>query len=267
MLARLAALNGELTPRRIRLVSAALLLTFSSAYGQTFFISLFGAEIRATHGLSHGDFGLCYTVATTMSALLLVRAGQLADTMDTVRLALAVAAGLAGACLIMAFAPNVALLLVALFTLRFFGQGMMSHVAMTTTARWFNAFRGRALGIVALGYPLGEAVLPSVVAMLLLVIAWQTVWVIAAAVLVLVTLPLTLALMRGQPHPRSADDTVLQSELAAAGVGGVGGTERAVRSRNRGDVYPRPVLLVHRAGRARAVVHPDRVLFSPGPYR
>ena len=52
-----------------RLLAFGALLTAFSAYGQTFFVSLFGAELRAEHHLSHGDFGGLYSVATLASGL------------------------------------------------------------------------------------------------------------------------------------------------------------------------------------------------------
>src|SRR6056297_2918334 len=42
-------------------LAAGFLLTFASSFGQTFFISVFAGEIRATYGLSHGDWGAIYS--------------------------------------------------------------------------------------------------------------------------------------------------------------------------------------------------------------
>jgi len=45
----------------------------------------------------------------------------------------------------------VPILIVAVFLLRLFGQGMMTHIALTSTGRWFAAERGRAVSLVVLG--------------------------------------------------------------------------------------------------------------------
>ena len=50
-----------------RWLLGGFLLTFFSAFGQTFFISIWGSEIRDTYGLTHGGFGGIYMVATLAS--------------------------------------------------------------------------------------------------------------------------------------------------------------------------------------------------------
>jgi len=54
-------------------------LTLSSCFGQTFFISIFAGEIRGEFGLSHGEWGGIYTIGTLASALLMLWAGGLTD--------------------------------------------------------------------------------------------------------------------------------------------------------------------------------------------
>jgi len=44
--------------------------------------------------------------------------------------------------------------------LRFFGQGMSSHITVVAIFRWFVTKRGRALAGAALGFALGQALLP-----------------------------------------------------------------------------------------------------------
>jgi sugar phosphate permease len=76
------------------------------------------------------------------------------------RLAPIIAAVFAGAALLMALGTQVWMLVLAVFLLRFCGQGMFGHIKLTAMARWFVATRGRAMAITNLGYPLGEALLP-----------------------------------------------------------------------------------------------------------
>ena len=60
-------------------ISLGLFLIFSSSVGQTFFISLFSGEIRNAFNLSHGMFGIIYSVATLTSATLFFWLGKLTD--------------------------------------------------------------------------------------------------------------------------------------------------------------------------------------------
>ena len=47
-----------------RFLAFGFTLTFFSSFGQTFFVSLFGADVRAEFRLSHGEFGSIYSLAT-----------------------------------------------------------------------------------------------------------------------------------------------------------------------------------------------------------
>ena len=55
----------------------------------------------------------------------------------------------------------VVMLGLSLFALRLFGQGMLSHAGVMSTARLDEGVRGRALGVAALGFPAGEAIFPA----------------------------------------------------------------------------------------------------------
>jgi sugar phosphate permease len=143
-----------------RWVAGGFLLTFFSSFGQTFFISLSAGEIRADYGLSHGDFGAIYMLATLASAASLPQVGKIIDRISVSATVLLAAPMLALACVIMAWSRSLALLVLAIYLLRLFGQGMFTHIAMTAMGRWFAAQRGRAVSLTAIGVNLGEAVFP-----------------------------------------------------------------------------------------------------------
>jgi sugar phosphate permease len=186
-----------------RWLSAGLLLSFASSFGQTYFIALFGGQLRTTFALSHGDFGSLYTIATLGSAATLVWLGQFADRMRVQLLGALTLCGLATASLAMAGVTSPLMLVAVLYGLRLFGQGMLSHLAMTAMARWFSDYRGRALSIAALGFPFGEALLPSVAVALMAVLGWRQTWLAAAGLLLVVAVPLIGWLLRNEPAPCS----------------------------------------------------------------
>ena len=183
------------------------LLTFASAFGQTWFIALFAGEITDRFGLTDGGWGLIYTAATLASAALLFARGGVADRVVPSRLGPLMALAFAAAALAFAFAPALWVLGLALVGLRFCGQGMFGHIAMTAMGRWFRARRGRAVSIANLGHPAGEALLPPVAIALVLLIGWQGVWVVVAAVLVLAVAP-ALALLGRERVAQSAAPVV-----------------------------------------------------------
>ena len=183
-------------------------MTLATMPGQTNFIAQFNTALRTEFGLSHGQFGGFYTLATLASASVLVFAGVLADRMPARRLAILCMLGLAATALLIAGAGHIAVLVIALALLRFFGQGMLSHVAMTTMARWFNRFRGRALSFAGLGYTVGDAILPFVLTVSILAFGWRNVWAGAAAVLVGLIVPAIWFLLRDPPEGRKGRPVV-----------------------------------------------------------
>lgn len=187
-------------------LSAGMLLTFLSSFGQTFFISLFAGEIRAAFDLSHGQWGGIYTLGTTASALVMVWAGGLTDFFRVRTLAPIILILLAFACLSMAFNPVWWGLIAVIFALRFTGQGMTSHLAVVAMSRWFIATRGKALSIATLGFALGEALLPLVFVALLAIYDWHMLWV-AAAVIALCGVPVIHRLLRLERTPQSLAET------------------------------------------------------------
>jgi MFS family permease len=180
-----------------RFLAFGLLAVTLSGFGQTYYISLFGGQIRGELGLSHGDFGLLYSAATLVSGLTIGWAGRVLDRLDLRAFLAVVLGGVVAGSLLMAGAASVLAMGVAMFLLRFAGQGLMTHMAFTSMGRYFETGRGKAVSIAAMGMPLGEAVLPATAVALTGWVGWRGTWQASAAVAGLVALPLLLWLLRG----------------------------------------------------------------------
>lgn len=213
----------------LRWLGAGLLLTFFSAFGQTYFISLSAGELRETFDLSHGAFGGLYMGATLCSAISLTYVGKFVDTHPLALVAGAVVFGLALFSSAMASVSSVTMLFFVLFGLRLFGQGMMTHVAMTAMGRWYEAQRGRAVSIAALGMQCSEAILPLTYVALAAGLGWRGTWWAGAGVLLLVALPLLLLLLRVERVPRGAAPGADADEARPSGVSGRGARSCATR--------------------------------------
>jgi MFS family permease len=174
----------ELLRHYWRVIGLGFALTFLSSFGQTFFISLSGPNIREAFGLTHGAFGSIYSLATLSSGLLMIWVGSVIDRVDIRLYASTAMLGLAAAAISLSFAPNIIVLGLSLFALRLFGQGMLSHAGVMSTARLHEGVRGRALGVAALGFPAGEATLPALAIALIAAFEWTGVWRVAALVIV-----------------------------------------------------------------------------------
>ncbi|MSU89635.1 MFS transporter [Rhodobacteraceae bacterium 2CG4] len=184
-------------------LTAGGLLTFGSAFGQTYFIAVFAGEIRAEFDLSHGEWGSIYALGTLASAALMLLVGGVVDGYRTRSLAVLNLVLFAAVCAAMALNPAAGLLVVIVFGLRFCGQGMMSHLAIVSVGRWFAAQRGRAISIVSMGFSLAEAVMPVSFVLLTGWLGWRGAWGVAALVL-LAYVPVVLLLLRRERSPRGA---------------------------------------------------------------
>ena len=199
-----------------RWLGTGLLLAFGACLGHTWLIALFAGEIRAEFGLSDGQWGLIYTAATLSSAALLFGRGGWADTVALSRLAPIIAVAFAGAAVLMALGQTIWTLGIAVFLLRFCGQGMFSHIQQTAMARWFVATRGRAIAIANLGYTTGQILLPLPAVLLMGWIGWRASWLVVAAILLVIILPLLIWLLKQDRAPRGSIGGI----IGAPGLGG-----------------------------------------------
>ena len=199
-----------------RWLATGILLALGACLGHTWFIALFAGEIRAEFGLSDGQWGLIYTAATLSSAALLFGRGGWADTVPLSRLAPMVAIAFAGAAVLMALGQTIWTLGIAVFLLRFCGQGMFSHIQQTAMARWFITTRGRAMAIANLGYTTGQILLPLPAVLLMGWIGWRMSWLVVAAILLMFILPLLLVLLRQDRAPQGSTGGM----IGAPGLGG-----------------------------------------------
>jgi MFS family permease len=169
-----------------------------SSFGQTFLISLFVPYFLSAFNLSNASFGTLYSAATLSSATLLPWLGQWIDRVSLKKYSLYVVFGLLFAAILMSISWHIATLFISLILLRLTGQGLSGHTAQTTMARYGDLERGKALSISALGYPLGEALLPSAIAALLVVFNWRTTWGLIAGTIAFLFIPLIYGLVKNE---------------------------------------------------------------------
>jgi MFS family permease len=218
-----------------RWLAGGFLLTLFSSFGQTFFVGLSGNDLRATFHLSAGSFGGLYMLANIASALSLPWLGRTLDLMPGWKVVRFTMPGLAGACVLLALAPNVVILTLAFYLIRLFGQGMMTETAYTEIGRWFVANRGRAMALIVPGQQVGVAVLPILVVLIDRVSAsWRAAWFASAALVLLVGLPAIITLLKIERVPRSTEARVR------------GG--RTARDWTRAEVLRDPILYLLLAG-------------------
>ena len=174
---------------KFKVILFGFIFTFFSSFGQSYFLGLFNSSIRETLSITHGQFGTIYASATLCSSLLLIWVGKKIDDVNIFKFAFFVIILLSFACFFFSKISSVLLLFIAIFLMRFSGQGLMSHTASTTISRYFTKTRGKALSISWFGLSSAEFIMPILMVYLLTIISWQNLWVIFS-IIVLIFLPI-----------------------------------------------------------------------------
>ena len=155
-----------------RFTSFGLLIAFVSSFGQTYLVGIFGHAMQQDFAMSHTQWGGIYMLGTLASALLLPWTGKWIDQITLPKYTLWVMLSLAFAAWFISQITAIWWLILGVFFLRQSGQGLMSHVAYTAMGRYFDKDRGKATSLVAMGFALGEAVLPMLAVMGIAIWGW-----------------------------------------------------------------------------------------------
>ena len=174
----------------LKVIIFGFIFTFFSSFGQSFFLGLFNSSIRETLSITHGQFGSIYASATLLSSFLLIWVGKKIDDINIFKFAFYVTLLLSFSCFFFSKISTIAFLFIAVFLMRFSGQGLMSHTATTTISRYFTKSRGKALSTCWFGLSTAEFILPVLIVFLLTITTWQNIW-IFISILVLLFLPIT----------------------------------------------------------------------------
>ena len=170
---------------KFKVILFGFIFTFFSSFGQSYFLGLFNSSIRDALSITHGQFGSIYASATLCSSILLIWVGKKIDDVNIFKFAFFVTVLLSFACFFFSKVSSIFLLFIAIFLMRFSGQGMMSHTASTTISRYFTRTRGRALSISWFGLSSAEFIMPVLMVYLLTMIDWQNLWLIFSMIIII----------------------------------------------------------------------------------
>ncbi len=182
-----------------RIVVLAAITLGMTGPGQTAGVSVFVDPMMAALDLSRSQVSAAYFVGTLGGAIAMPRVGRLIDERGT-RVAMGLVGGLFGLVLAaMAGVTGLLTLALGFVGIRMLGQGGLSLVATTSVAPWFDRRRGMAIGVTtAIGsgiialVPVGSEVLISQT-------SWRAAWLILAAVILLIVVPIAARGMIDDP--------------------------------------------------------------------
>ena len=173
----------------LKVIIFGFIFTFFSSFGQSFFLGLFNSSIRNELSITHGQFGSIYASATLLSSLFLVWVGKKIDDINIFKFAFFVTLLLSFSCFFFSKISSIIILFIAIFLMRFSGQGMMSHTATTTISRYFSKSRGKALSTGWFGLSSAEFILPVLIIYLLTIYNWKNIW-LSISVFIIIFLPI-----------------------------------------------------------------------------
>lgn len=189
----------QVLSKQWRFLLFGLIFTVSSSLGQTFFISLFIPSITSDYNLTTTDFANYYALITLGSAMLLPVIGRWIDKIDLLAYA-------GGVCLTMLAATGLIYLdfgalglIVSILLIRLCGQGLMSHTALTSLARYFSQQRGKILALVSMGHPISESFMPILGLSLIQAWGWRSTYLFFGSIVALVLFPLAVLLVKNRP--------------------------------------------------------------------
>ena len=195
---RLQARHGGLV------AMAALIGVFATTPGQTVGVSAFIDPIASDLGLDRAHVLVLYSLGTFLGILTAPFIGILIDRFGPRRLIVPAVIAVAAACGVMSLAHDAWSLGAGFLVLRAAAIAGLSLVTMQMVNLWFDRFRGRVTALAMMGLALGGLVIPPLVEPIIQGQSWRSAYLVLAAGVLAVMLPVGLAFYRNRPEETGA---------------------------------------------------------------
>lgn len=164
-----------------------IMMTALSSFGQTYLLALYIPFLISDFSLTNSSVSTFYGIATIASAAILPKAGKLIDTVHIKGFTIATTILFSTSLVLFSLATVWWVIPIAFLGLRLAGQGLYSHISITAMSRYFETNRGKAISLASLGHPLGQAVFPALMLVLIGVVGWrESLWINAGLVTVII---------------------------------------------------------------------------------
>ena len=183
---------------------AALIGVFATTPGQTVGVSAFIDPMVADLGLDRAHVLLLYSLGTFLGILTAPFIGKLVDRFGPRRLIVPVVVAVAAVCGVMSLVNNAWSLGAGFLVLRAAAIAGLSLVTMQMVNLWFDRFRGRITALAMMGLALGGLVIPPLIEPVIQGQGWRTTYLVQAAGVLAVMLPVGLAFYRNRPEESGA---------------------------------------------------------------
>jgi MFS family permease len=167
--------------------------------GQTIGVSVFIDHLVDDLSLTRSEVSTAYLIGTLAGALMLPSVGKFIDRRG-VRVAQVLIGLLFGLALVnMSFVNGLIWLVIGFGGIRFLGQGSLSLVSTVTVQLRFERTRGTALGIFTTASAGVMALVPVVLAVVINAVGWRNAWLVSAAAVVVIVVPIAWFGLRDLP--------------------------------------------------------------------
>jgi MFS family permease len=191
----------ELFKQYPRYIIFGLVTMFFSAYGQTFLLALFNPGIQAHYQISNETLSLVYSAATLFAALFLPYLGSLIDKQSEIKFGLIIVVVLSLTFGLITYLNAAWTLFISYTLIRVLGQSMLPMTSSTFMARYFGAYRGRALSLTGLGRAVAEGILPVLMSFIIINYSWRHgFWLLSLSLLMIYLPILTGCFFKNRPQ-------------------------------------------------------------------
>lgn len=173
-----------------RIVAVAAVTSVLTGPGQTIGVSVFINPMLRDLGTTRSGISTAYLVGTLLGATMLPRFGRFIDRVGIRRSQVVVGLAFAVAIAHMASITNVFWLALGFAGIRMLGQGALSLIPGVAVSLWFERNRGLALGVLVTLASGAMALNPIALNAAIEATAWRMAWLLAAAVVAIVVIPI-----------------------------------------------------------------------------
>ncbi len=212
--------NIPFAPAKIRpfygwiIVLVGVVGVLMSMPGQTVGVSAFTEHLLREFNLSRDQFSFAYMLGTILSSLFLTKAGKIYDKVGVRPVAIAASFCMGISLLFLSrsdiiakkisFLPNyfvsISILILGFFSIRFFGQGVLTMVSRNMIAKWFVRKRGLVVGVSGILVSFSFSSTPVILNSLINLLGWRGTWVMCGIVAVFVFTIIAFIFFRDNPE-------------------------------------------------------------------
>lgn len=171
----------------------AILATIAAAMtapGQTIGVSVFIDPLIEDLGLTRSAVSTAYLIGTLAGALALPWVGHGADRIGSRRAMTMIGLAFGGALTVMSGVQGFVTLAVGFTLIRWLGQGSLSLVSTVAVSHWFQRRRGAVFGVMLTAVSASMSLAPILLNAAIEAYSWRTAWLLAAAAVWLIVIPI-----------------------------------------------------------------------------